>query len=78
MKPLTYKQRKMLGFLCWYIGENGWAPTLQEICREFGFLSTNAASSYLVALERKGYIKTGVGKARAIAIVRLPAVDGDE
>jgi repressor LexA len=56
-KHLTSSQQKILSFLRTYMQTNGFPPTIIEICREFDFSSTNAATQFLLALERKGYIK---------------------
>lgn len=49
---------------------NGFPPTIIEICREFDFSSTNAATQFLLALERKGYIKrTAKGASRGLQLL---------
>jgi len=53
---LTKRQSEVLHFLREYIQQHGFPPTIQEIQQHFGFSSSNAASSVLRALERKGYI----------------------
>jgi repressor LexA len=69
-KELTERQEKVLNFIQHYMQHNGYPPTIVEMCREFNFSSTNAATQFLVALERKGYIKRSAkGASRGIQIL---------
>jgi repressor LexA len=66
--------------------DNGYPPTVREICKATGLRSPRSVSQHLQALERKGYIERGRDKSRAIrflhtsintgassgAVVRLP------
>jgi repressor LexA len=54
---LTAKQKAFLGYLSRYVEEWGRAPSFEEIRSHFGFSSYNAVTTYLKALERKGYIR---------------------
>jgi repressor LexA len=63
---LTDRQREVFAFLFRYIRDNAMAPTHREIADGLGFRSANAAQDHLLALERKGYITLGHGRARAI------------
>lgn len=69
MIELTKKQASVLAYLQDYQNANGYSPTIREICSQFGFKSTNSASGHLLALEKKGAIKTVVGQARCIKIL---------
>lgn len=64
-QPLTDRQKEVFDFLKSYTDEEGYPPTIRDICSEFGFSSTNAASRHLNALEKKGWIERN-GSARAI------------
>jgi repressor LexA len=67
---LTKKQQAVLDFLREYVQEYGFPPTMKEIGDRFSFASTNAVTQYLVALERKGYIRRATkGASRGIQIV---------
>ncbi|MFY8000197.1 MAG: transcriptional repressor LexA [Candidatus Kapaibacteriota bacterium] len=69
-QPLTAKQHDVLRFLQDYTEERGFPPTMKEIGDKFSFASTNAVTQYLVALERKGYIRRSTkGASRGIQIV---------
>lgn len=61
-------QLAVLRFLEARDGAGESAPTLREICKEFGYRSTKAAFDHVVALEEKGYIRRTRG-ARGIQLV---------
>ncbi len=64
---LTQRQSEVLDFMRRCAEEQGFPPTIQEICKEFGLASTNGVSQILDALETKGYIKrTAKGASRGI------------
>ncbi len=49
--------------------ENGYAPTVREICAEFGFHSTSTAHRYIYSLKEKGLLEKGENRRnRAISI----------
>ncbi len=65
----TKRQLEILNFIRNCVRDNGFPPTLQELCREFGFSSTNAATNVLRALERKGHIRRSFkGASRGIIL----------
>ncbi|MCS6808223.1 MAG: S24 family peptidase [Bacteroidota bacterium] len=69
-QPLTVKQQEVLRFLQKYTEEHGFPPTIKEIGDRFSFASTNAVTQYLLALERKGYIRRSTkGASRGIQIL---------
>ena len=55
-KPLTERQKEIMGWLAQYIVEHGYSPTVREMCLAFGFKNNNAAVVHLTALKRKGWI----------------------
>lgn len=67
LPPLTTRQRAIHEFILKTIREKGFAPSIQEIGRQFKIASTNGVSDHLKALEKKGYIRR-VGK-RALEVV---------
>ena len=67
LPTLTDRQKAIYDFLLKTIREKGFAPSIQEIGRQFRIASTNGVSDHLKALEKKGYIRR-VGK-RAIEVV---------
>jgi repressor LexA len=54
---LTEKQKAFLGYISRYMEDWGRSPSFEEICSHFGFTSYNTVTTYLKALERKGYIR---------------------
>jgi repressor LexA len=70
-QSLTIKEKRVLEFLEFYIGQNGVSPTYQEIRGHFGFASYNSVQSYLKQLEAKGYVRIPWGnQKRAITVLR--------
>jgi len=66
MAALTARQQEILDFIRTTIREEGVPPTVREIARHFGIRSPRAVSDHLRALERKGKLKRGRGKARQL------------
>jgi repressor LexA len=71
---LTEKQAQFLEFLERYMQEHGEAPSFEEIRKGFGFKSYNTVTTYINALEKKGYIKRPPKKnlKRAIELIGRP------
>lgn len=68
MQGLTKRQREIFDFILHSLREEGYIPSVREICQAFGFSSTNAVNSHLEALTKKGYINRRFGTARSIEI----------
>ena len=68
--PLTDTQRRVLKFLGNYLSENGYPPSRQDVCKEFGYASLNAAQTVLTALQKKGWIKLIPNVSRGIRVIR--------
>jgi len=78
MKELTVRQKEIYRFLVEHYRENGYPPTIREIGFRFGIRSTKGVVDHLTALERKGYIRRGLGKSRALELVHIDrAEDGN-
>lgn len=71
--PPSPKQRQALSFIAEFIDRNWHSPSVYEIAREFGGISTNAVLDLLIALEKKGYITRKPRLARTIALTPLGA-----
>jgi len=65
----TKKQKQVYEFIKEFQKENGYPPTLQEICNNFGFSSTKSADSHIQALIRKGYLQRNKRLSRSLNIV---------
>ncbi|NOY86991.1 MAG: transcriptional repressor LexA [Deltaproteobacteria bacterium] len=56
MGPLTPKQKLVLDFIRSHIKDEGYAPSQKEIAETFGFRSLGTVQSYLVRLEKEGFL----------------------
>jgi repressor LexA len=72
---LTEKQKEFLGYISRYTRDWGRSPTFEEICSHFGFNSYNTVTTYLKALERKGYIRLPGKKNQKRAIEVISPVE---
>jgi len=68
MESLSSKQGQVLQFLMDFNEQQGFPPTIRELCAYFGFKSLNTAHFHLRALEKKGYIQIHPGKGRGITL----------
>jgi repressor LexA len=66
---LTKRQKEMVDYLDAYIQRNGYAPTLEEIGRQFGLSSLATVHKHLTNLERKGVIRRKWNRSRALDVV---------
>ncbi len=69
MEKLKPKEQKVLDYIVRSVKENGFAPSVRDICRDLGYKSTSTVHMYLNRLDLLGYIKKEDGKSRAISIV---------
>ena len=67
--PLTKRQREILDYLAAYCDEYGYAPSFEEIAKQFNYNSLATVHEHLSNLERKGYIKRSYNESRAIEIL---------
>ena len=68
---LTWRQRKVLRAIRESVQERGYPPSMREIGDAVGLTSTSSVMYQLSILQRKGYLRRGVGRARTME-VRLP------
>ncbi len=71
MATLTKRQKQIIDFLDQYIGEHGYAPTLQEIGQYFGLASLATVHKHLKNLELKGFVRRRSNHSRALELVSL-------
>lgn len=76
MAHLTRRQKEILDFLEEYIRVNGYAPSLEEIGRQFSFSSLATVHEHLTNLERKGYLTRTHNESRSIELVTQPGYSG--
>jgi repressor LexA len=65
---LTQRQKEVLNFVKEFTADNGYSPTMREICERFGFLP-HAATNHVNALVRKGYLSKQPLKSRSLEVV---------
>ena len=66
MQKLTKSQQRVLDCIRDYIEQNGYPPSVREICTAVGLSSPSTVQSHLNALEELGYISRGGGRSRSI------------
>jgi SOS regulatory protein LexA len=69
MKKITPKQQQVFDYLTQYQQENGYPPTVREICSAIGFKSPSTAHFHLEGLIEAGYLERQTGKTRALKIL---------
>jgi repressor LexA len=67
---MTDRQAEIYQYLRDFVSERGFPPTLREICKHFGWTSTNAAAEHLRAIEKQQLIRIHERQARGIQILR--------
>ncbi len=67
-KDLTDKQEQIFDFIKGAIRESGFPPTVREIGDRFG-ITPKGAYDHLKAIEKKGFIRCGQNKSRAIELL---------
>lgn len=71
MKNLSSKQFNILKCIYDAIEENGYPPTVREICSSVGLASTSTVHGHLSRLEKAGYIIRDSSKTRAIEMTDI-------
>ena len=69
----SVRQQQVLDFIQSHVDNDGYPPTIREICAHLGVSGTVSAMRHLEALEKKGYIKRDSG-SRGIAITSPTSV----
>jgi repressor LexA len=70
---LTERQQQVLDFIQSHVDNDGYPPTIREICSHLGVSGTLSAVRHLDALQKKGFIKRDSG-SRGIALT-TPTTD---
>ena len=68
MQELTPKEKAVYEYIRKIIDENGYPPTVRDICKALNIRSTSSVHIYLERLENKGFIKRETGKSRSVRI----------
>ena len=75
MEKLTKSQQKVYDYLI-SRSDEGFAPTVREICDATGFKSTSTVHAHLNTLEKLGYISRRSDSARGIFVNNLDGTPG--
>ena len=70
---LTSRQEQVLAFVEDRQRTTGFAPTLQETAKHFGFKSPNSVRQHLRLMEKKGFLHRVPGRSRALVVHRIAA-----
>lgn len=68
MTPLTDRQTIIFEFICKFLLDNGYLPSVRDIMEVFD-MTPNGVCSHLRALQRKGWISGRDHKGRAFQIL---------
>ena len=64
------REREVYSFIESFVEDNGYPPTVREICEALGFASTSTAQYYRKKLENEDMISFGNSKSRAISLTQ--------
>jgi repressor LexA len=70
MKKITDRQKQVLDFICYYINEHAYPPSIRDIQRHFRLKSTKGVKDHIDRLVEKGYLRRMNGAARALEVVK--------
>lgn len=73
---ITKRQKEIYDFICAFLARHGYAPTIGEICAEFGLSSVATVHKHLTNLERRGWIRRRSNLSRAIEPIMKGATAG--
>lgn len=74
MAKITEKDFEIMDFIHGYIEENGFPPTVREICSAVGLTSTATVHARLKKLESEGYIVHESSKNRSMRLVKYKPI----
>lgn len=68
-KRISEKQQQIIDFLNKQVEENGYPPSVREICSAVGLKSTSTVHAYLEKLKKDGVIQKDPTKPRALKVI---------
>jgi repressor LexA len=74
VKTLTDRQSEVLEFIAGYVDEHAYPPTIRETAEHFS-ISVKGAYDHVKALEKKGELRIGENRSRAIEILHRDKTD---
>ena len=63
---LTRRQREIYDFVCEFVAENGYSPSLEEIGERFGLSSVATVHKHVAQLVAKGWLRKAWNRSRSI------------
>lgn len=75
-KNFDEKQQELIKFIYEFTKQNGYTPSVREMCNKMNFASTSTIFYYLNKCEEQGIIRRAKGKNRAIELVNAPEISG--
>ena len=68
MKQLSPMRQKILDYISAYTDDNGYPPSVREICQAVGLRSPSTVHSHLKILQDAALLEKGEGKTRSITL----------
>ena len=62
------RRKQILDCIINFISENGYSPTIRELCEMTGIKSTSTMHSHLLRMNNDGVITSGIDKPRTIKV----------
>ena len=69
---LTKRQRQIYDFVCGFVEEHGYSPSLEEIAAAFGLSSVATVHKHVKHLVDKGYLQKAWNRSRSVEPVPSP------
>lgn len=77
MRELSHLENEIYKYICDSIENNGFSPSVRDICSALGIKSTSTAHSYIDKLAAKGFISKEDGKSRTLSVPNSSAFAGE-
>ncbi len=75
---LNKREKAILKYIEKRVAEDGYPPSVREICKAVGLSSTATVHSYLESLSKKGYVKKESQKGRTLKLLKGGKEEGQE
>ena len=73
MSKLSPMRQSILNFIETYTVENGYPPSVREICAAVGLRSPSTVHSHIRILQEEGYLNKGEKSSRSLSLKNKPA-----
>ena len=67
---LTEKELEILNIIIDFIDDNGYAPSVREVCKITKLKSTSSVHTYFKSLQEKGFIQRKENFPRALRVIK--------